>query len=182
MKRGEWQPVMCCKTFKKGIYSIFPLLLKQPTLLIRFFFCICFLAYAISGVDLNKANHLHIAECFTSCHCSITLLSFPWWCLSASEVSICLCLSPGNLAVDRTVKLLEKVMNDTIKVRIDRRLYQKFEIWKERCCLFSAKQQRWVRTRNKKGLGTSEISGLSYPESGLSRCTGVVWVEIVPQC
>lgn len=64
MKRGEWQPVMCCKTFKKGIYTIFPLLLKQPTLLIRFFFASVFLAYAISGVELNKANHLHTAECF----------------------------------------------------------------------------------------------------------------------
>lgn len=32
------------------------------------------------------------------------VLPCPWWCLSASEVSICLCVSPGNLDVGRTVR------------------------------------------------------------------------------
>lgn len=34
------------------------------------------LACALPGVDFNKANHLHVAQCLTSCHCSMNASCF----------------------------------------------------------------------------------------------------------
>jgi len=54
---------MCWKTFKKGIYSIFPLLLKQPTPLTRlnlfdFFHLFCWLTLYLEWTLLKQTTYI----------------------------------------------------------------------------------------------------------------------------
>lgn len=132
VRTGEWGPLM--KTSKKRVCILFFSLAVETAWAmnkIYLTFAPVLLAYALSGVDLNKANHLHTAECFTCCHCSIMLLSEP---SAFTSLVVLFCFRSFHLPVCQSwrwqdcVKLMEEIINDAVKVRIDKHLYHRFEI------------------------------------------------------
>lgn len=122
MRTGEWGPLM--KTSKKRVCILFFSLAVETAWAMNKIYltsALVLLAYALSGVDLNKANHLHTAECFTCCHCSIMLLSEP---SAFTSLVVLFCFRSFHLPVCQSwrwqdcVKLMEEIINDAVKVRL----------------------------------------------------------------
>lgn len=59
----------------------------------------------------NKTKHFDVAQCLTSCHCSMA--AFP----ASASISFCLRVPPGL-----GVELLKEVTSDKAEIRMDRSL------------------------------------------------------------